>query len=244
MLSKVICFVLIGGLFSNTVFLGMSSASGSNGSNIFLPGSKPFGLSYSDHIMNYWKWLLFIDKNINPVNDQKGDKCAIGQLDVNSSVFYLVSTPGGKSFSTAERVCKIPHERGLFIPVTQVEISYNESPGSKSDQDLINEAKADQDGVTSMSLNIDGIEYEFADLNKFRTQTPAFDVVFGSDPSFGQKAGPLYGVEAGPSRTAADGRYIITEPLTQGNHTIRFNNSYDPMRTILAQDVTYKIIVE
>lgn len=230
---------MMGGLISSIAIIpfAMATGPGSNSLNIFPPGSKPYGLSFSEHIQNYWEWLLAIPGDVNPVNDPSGDKCTTGQLSVNSSVFYLVSTPGGKSFSTADRICKVPAGKGLLIPVTQVEISDKEAPTIKTDEGLVQEAKADQDDVTAMSLKIDDRRYTMDELAKFRTQAGAFDVFFK-----GPK--PLYGVDEGQSRSAADGHYIITEPLTRGNHTIQFNNSYDPSKLPLAQDVTYRIIVE
>lgn len=237
MLNQVSCLAIVGGFISMVIPFATAAGSAPNSIKIFPPGTEPNGLPYPEHIKNYWKWLLSIPGDVNPVNDPTGSTCATGQLSSNSSVFYLVSTPGGKSFSVADRICKVPFGKGLFIPVTQVEISQKESPTIKTDQGLVDEAKSDQDDVRFASLKIDGKQYMLNELDKFRTQTGAFDVFFK-----GPK--PLYGVDEGASRAAADGRYIITEPLPKGNHTIQFNNSYDPTKTPLAQDVTYRIIVE
>jgi hypothetical protein len=52
---------------------------GSTSVNIFPPGSKPYGLTYAEHIKNFWKWSLEIPAKENPVNDPTGEKCANGQ---------------------------------------------------------------------------------------------------------------------------------------------------------------------
>jgi hypothetical protein len=105
-------FILV--LFSYTLL----PVAGLNSVNIFPPGSKPYGLTYADHIKNYWKWLLSMPANENPLEDPTGEKCVNGQSNSNSSVFYLSGNGGGKS----DRTCKVPAGKGLFIPVMVVEL--------------------------------------------------------------------------------------------------------------------------
>jgi hypothetical protein len=209
--------------------IGLSSV------NIFPPGDKPYGLTYADHIKNFWGWSLKIPAKENPINDPTGAKCAAGQENSNSPVFYLAYNNGG----TSNRTCKVPAGKGLFIPVMQVEKSDKEAPGS-SVQQLDVSAKKDQDIVNSLYLKIGDKEYNFQDLNKYRTHTDAFDVVFPDNGIFGVLKG-------GVSKAVADGRYIITEPLAKGTYNIHFKSSLlDPANpdTNFAQDITYTIIAE
>ena len=141
----------------------------SNSVNVFPPEAKPYGLTYSEHIKNFWKWILAIPANENPINDATGEKCGIDQAETNSSVFYLAFNNGGKS----ERTCKIPAGKGLFIPVMQVEISNKDLPNA-SVEDLIANTKADQDSVNSLYLKIDDKELKYEDLVKYRTSTGDF----------------------------------------------------------------------
>jgi hypothetical protein len=104
----------------------MLPVTGSKPVNIFLPGSKPYGLPYDKHIENFWKWTLGIPAKDNPINDPTGEKYATGQSNTNSSVFYLTFNNGGVS----ERVCEVPAGKGLFIPVMQVELSDKDTPGA------------------------------------------------------------------------------------------------------------------
>ena len=67
----------------------------SNSVNVFPPEAKPYGLTNSEHIKNFWKWILAIPANENPINDATGEKCGIDQAETNSSVFYLLSIMGG-----------------------------------------------------------------------------------------------------------------------------------------------------
>lgn len=220
------------------LFSGMlSPILGSTTVNIFPPESKPYGLTYSEHQENFWKWLLEIPAKDSPVNDPTGDKCTNGQVDSNSSVFYLSFNNGGIS----ERTCKVPVGKGLFIPVMEVEYSEKEAPNA-SVEDLHKAAKKDQDSVNSLYLKIGNKEYNYEDLIKYRSQTDVFEVVFPDNGIFGV-------IEGGVSKAVGDGFYIITEPLTNGTYPIHFKSSlicpdpdcFDPN---FAQDIKYNIIAE
>jgi hypothetical protein len=212
------------------------SVSGLN-SNIFLPETKPYGLTYAEHEKNFWKWALSIPAAENPVNDPTGEKCANGQSNTNSSVFYLSFNNGGKS----ERTCKVPAGKGLLIPVMQVVITDKDIPGA-SIEELATSAKKDQDSVNSLYLKIGDKEYTYEDLLKYRTPTDAFDVVWANKAIFGI-------LEGGPSKAVADGFYILTEPLTIGTYPIHFKSSLicpdpDCSEPNFAQDIAYNITAE
>jgi hypothetical protein len=235
-LNKIITSFIVTPVLSILLFSTiLSPVAALNTVNIFPPGGKPYGLTYADHIKNYWKWAIKTPANENPVNDPTGVKCATGQENTNSSVFYLAFNNGG----TSQRTCKVPAGKALFIPVMQVESSDKELPKA-SVADLSNSAKNDQDHVNSLYLKIGDKEYNFKDLDKYRTHTDAFEVVFPDNGIFGVLKG-------GVSKAVADGRYIITEPLAKGTYPIHFKSSLiDPSNpdTNFAQDITYKIIAQ
>jgi hypothetical protein len=206
--------------------------------NIFPPGSKPYGLTYSKHIENYWKWVLGIPAKENPINDQIGEICATGQSNSNSSVFYLTFNNGGQT----ERVCKIPAGIALFIPISQALISNIDLP-TATPSELKDGVKADQDGVNSLYLKIGDKEYNFEELRaKYRNPIDVFNVTIADNGIFGA-------VKGGPTKAAADGYYVITEPLQNGNYTVHFKSSLhctgeDCLETTFAQDIKYTIIAE
>src|SRR6266508_2868801 len=100
--------------------------------------------------------------------------------NASKSVFYLIGNSGGKTIKT----CKIPAGLGLLIPIIVVEASQAETPGATI-EDLNRIAKNDQDHVTSLSLRINGTEYKYEDLLKYRTHTKDFDVIFPDNAEFG-----------------------------------------------------------
>ncbi|MFB5600267.1 MAG: hypothetical protein ACE5SW_08590 [Nitrososphaeraceae archaeon] len=202
---------------------------------IFPPESKPYDLTFAEHQENFWKWILAIPANESPVNDRTGEKCANGQSNSNSSVFYLSFNNGGIS----TRSCEVPAGKGLFIPVMQVEYSEKEVPNA-SIEDLRRTVTKDQDSVNSLYLKIGNKEYKFDDLLKYRTQTDVFEVVFPDNGIFGV-------IDGGISKAVGDGFYIITEPLTKGNYSVHFKSSLicldiDCAEPNFAQDIKYNII--
>jgi len=214
----------------------ISFAAGINSVNIFPPESKPYGLSYEQHVKDFWKWLIFIPQDKSPWEDETGENCAIGQLNTNSSVFYLSSNGGGKS----DRTCTLPAGKGLFIPVSPMEISDKEAP-NRSIEDLHKIAKKDQDSVTSLYLKINDKEYTRQDLSKYRIPTEDFEVTFPKNA--------VFGATEGISKAVADGYYVITEPLEKGNYTILYKSSLicpeiDCIQPNFAQDIKYRLIVE
>ena len=195
------------------VYCALTPAAASSSSNIFPPNSEPYGLTYDEHAQNFWKWLLSIPASESPMDDTKGDRCTVGQSNTNSSVFYL-----GPGEGKVERTCTIPAGKGLVIPVMEVEQSDKEIPDA-SVEVLTSAAKKDQDSVNSLYLKIDNKEYTYNDLLNYRTQpTEPFQVIFPDNGVFGV-------AEGGPSQVVADGWYIVTEPLTPGNHTVHFKSS-------------------
>ena len=205
---------------------------GSSSIGIFPLDSKPYGLSYAEHAQNFWKWLLPIPASDSPANDRTGEKCTVGQSNTNSSVFYLVEGEG-----EVKRKCTVPAGKGLLIPIMNVEISDKETPGS-SVEELINAAKTDQNNVNSLYLKIDNDEYTYDDLLKYRLPQPTvFQVTFADYGLFGVK-------EGGNSTVAADGFYILTEPLTAGSHIVHFRSSLlgSEAEPAFAQDVSYDIV--
>ena len=230
--------VIVSFLFMLLLFAGtLSPVLGSQSVNIFPPGSKPYGLTFAEHQKNFWKWILEIPANESPVNDPSGEKCANGQSNSNSSVFYLSFNSGG----IAERTCKVPVGKGLFIPIMQVEFSEKEVPNA-SIEDLRRTVTKDQDSVNSLYLKIGDKEYKYADLLKYRTQTDVFEVAFPDNGIFGV-------IEGGVSKVIGDGFYIITEPLIQGNYSVHFKSSLicldpDCAEPNFAQHIKYNIIAE
>lgn len=67
-----------------------SPIAASNSVNIFPPESKPYGLTYTEHAKDFWKWALKIPASENPVNDQtEREMC---EWTVEHKFFSFLST--------------------------------------------------------------------------------------------------------------------------------------------------------
>jgi hypothetical protein len=235
------CFIAISVLYILLLLPSLISSSAAavavtQSVNIFPPDSKPYGLSYEEHVKNFWKWIISFPIDKSPWNDATGANCDNGQSKTNSSVFYLSGNGGG----TSVRTCKVPAGKGLFIPVSPMEVSDKEAP-NRSVEDLHKIAKKDQDSVTSLYLKINDKEYSRADLSKYRIHPGVIEVTFPKNA--------IFGATEGISKAAADGYYVITEPLAKGTYTIQYKSSLicpgtDCLEPNFAQDVKYIITVE
>lgn len=239
-----------------------------NSSNIeiFDPETKLYGLTYDDHAKNYWKWLVSIPKNQTPEKDPTGARCLYGQENSNSSVFYLSSGPNNQ---TVERTCTVPYGKGILIPLMVVEVSDEEVPQtlkftvdvevsdeevpkilkikvddlSKIIENLTRVANTDQNSVNNLYLRIDNTEYQMEDLSKYRIHTDGFVLNFPKDAVFGASEGPAIAV--------ADGHYIVSKPLSKGEHMVHWKSSLkcpeddeSCFENSFTQDVKYKLIVK
>jgi hypothetical protein len=204
--------------------------------NILSPNDSPHGLTYEEHAKRFWKHLLSIPSDQSPIKDKTGEKCAVGQENSSSPVFYLVGSNGSK----VERTCTIPHGKGVLIPVMVVEVSDQERPNA-TEEELHKISSKDQDSVTSMYLRVDDKEYDKNYLSKYRIHTDAFDVVFPDNA--------IYNAAPGKSKAVADGHYILTDVLPKGKHEIHYKSSLtcegeDCLEPRYEQDIKYTLTVE
>lgn len=170
------------------------------------------GLSYEDHVINYWKLTLSIPKKDHPWYDPTGQKCRVGQEKLNSSVFYLPTNGGGQD----KRICKIPAGLGILIPIIVGEYSlleYKNRGENKKVENLPQDAKGDQDRMRNLELKINDTKFTEDILRKHSVLTGIFNATFPDNGIFDVKKG-------GPTMSAADGYYIITEPLSKGTYLI------------------------
>jgi len=229
-MDQILGFTIIIILVFGIIQFPNSTTIASNSTNIFPPESKPYGLSYPEHLQNYWKWIISIPLDQSPMEDT-GENCSINQTNTNSSVFYLANSGGG----VVTRTCNVPADKALFIPIYPMVLAKAESPDA-TDEDLRNDAKADVDRVlkSSLSLKIDNSVYK--NLTAYRIISDIFDIYFPENAIFGTASPGIY-------KSAADGYYIITPPLSKGNHTIEFGSAQSGNQPY-SQHVTYHLTVE
>ena len=172
--------------------------------SVFLPNEKPFNLTYGEWSAEWWKWLLSSPNDSNPSTDKTGQYCTMNQN--NSNVWFLAGTSGGYE----ERKCSIPEGMAILVSPIEVICTFAEYPELKTEDDLRNCAKSDQDAVKDVKLTVDSIP--MTGLQNYRVASSSFNVTLPENNIFG----------APPQTTEAvsDGTFVMLKGLSVGNHTI------------------------
>ena len=197
---------------------------------IFSVDSKPYGISYPEWTAKWWQWIISIPEKDNPNLDFTGEKCSLNQND--SNVVFLAPTFGG----SATRECTISQGKAIFFPILTGECDYLTEPTIKTEPELLKCAMSVNEGGV-VKATVDGVELK--NLEKYRVQSPLFDLTIPPDTAF---EGPV-----GKTKGIADGYYVFLEPLSPGKHTLQFSGSVvdNPTTgtTSYATAVTYNIEV-
>jgi hypothetical protein len=195
---------------------------------VFSPDSSPYGRTYGEWTAEWWKWLISMPTEENPLNDPTGERCAEQQ---SGPVWFLVGSGGGK----AERSCTIPAGVAVLIPAINVECSFAEDASLKTEDDLRACAMEDQDLVTQYGGTLDGV-----DLEVHRVQSPAFNLTF--------PANNIFTAQEGPTRAVSEGYWIFLKPLSPGEHELHAEGllvDYTVTGPVnLVEDSTYDLTVE
>ncbi|HKH85608.1 MAG TPA: hypothetical protein VKA40_03580 [Nitrososphaera sp.] len=201
----------------------------SSETNVFSIDSEPYGLTYGEWAARWWLWLLSIPSRDDPSDDKTGEKCAINQVDEH--VWFL----SGHSPGRHETFCKVPLGKAIFIPLLTGLCDYHHDTDSKTESELRACAFSGIRGA-SMQLSINGMEIR--NVESYRVQSPLFDLTVPPDNFFGLE--PI-----NSTRAAADGYYVMVEPLPTGQHAIGIKSSIvgDPVSSF-ATDGIYNLEVK
>lgn len=192
----------------------------------------------------WWQWAYSIPVDQNPLLDESGANCGIGQ---SGPVFNLAGI--FNETGTANRPeCVVPAGKALFVPILNAECSNVEGNGM-TEKALRDCAKGLMDMVDPASLQLDVDGYSFGHLENFRVSNltkpqgyhftlPDNNVLqlFGYDAPAGDCYYPDPTGRCVPYLSVSDGYYMLLPPLRPGQHTIHFHGSIPDMFTL---DVTY-----
>jgi hypothetical protein len=220
----------LGLLIVSVIALSLHSTAWADDINpgIFSTDSQPYGLTYEDWGKKWWQWFISLPEDQNPLNDETGEKCQNGQVDPN--VWYLTGTGGG----TVTRSCTLPNGTSVLISVAGNSCAYSEYPNLSSEKELRDCAIAGNQ-VDRLEVFVDGRKLE--DVRNYHATSDLFTEDFPENN--------LWDVKPGPTEAVYDSYLLFLEPLSIGNHTIRFLQN-----TVLgdvgnyAYDVTYLLNVE
>ena len=186
----------------------------------------------------WWQWAFSIPTAQNPLVDQSGGNCMVGQ---RGSIWFLGTVVPVSPSTKATRACKVPEGVTLFFPVINV-LGYNspncqQGPANASVKDLRKDVGGAIDSVKLNDLDVDLdhkaiYHFDRVQSDVFALALPA-DNISGNNTTIQRCAAGVY------SPAVDDGYYLKLDPLKIGNHTLHIQ-SKSPVATF---DVTYNLSV-
>jgi hypothetical protein len=196
----------------------------------FTAGDAPYGKSYGEWTVEWWRWILGIPKRVSPVVDVSGEYTAMNQQ--NRDVYFLAGKLAEERDDLPERYCKISAYKSILVPVINSESSMLENPELRNDDDIVQHVKNDQNTIVKKQFYLDG---KVIRPERISSDPPVFDVYMVDDSLFTVGPGRM-------TRASADGYWIFLKPLPRGEHTISFHGSCEMGR--LRSGAIYKIDIE
>ena len=185
----------------------------------------------------WWQWALSVPVAQNPLADETGDSCMVGQ---RGSDWFLAGTFG---VSTAARTCSIPDGVTLFVPVANF-VGFDTPNACGQDatplsSEFYRSIAADFiGGVINASVTLDNK----AVTPLHRVQSKVFAVALPRDNLFAAACAAYGGLPAGVYSPAIDdGIYVRLDRLAIGAHTLRVHAENPSWGFML--DVTYSLTV-
>jgi len=188
---------------------------------------RPFGLSWEEWTIRWWKWVLSIPKEKNPGFDSTGERSYFPQQFQDDNVIFLVGTFGG----TVERTYTIPKGKPVLLPIINYTFCSKDEASVLTDEDLQIRAQSDINDIVEKQALIDG--KSILEIEKYRVKTKAFDIVYPENN--------VFGLSKGPTRAVSDGYWIFLKPMQVGSHNIYVAGSCSSGKTKL--DVTLHLSV-
>ena len=206
--------------------------------------SPQVAFSDSDHLpplstlsAEWWQWAVSIPPGDNPMLDETGKDCMIGQ---RGSLWFLAGFFLGNG-TKISRTCSVPEGTTLYFPVINtISINIPNVCGQTEDltvKEICASNKVVIDSAHDVSVKVDNKPAN--DLLR-RVKSDIFAVALPEDNVFNAFCGGPGTVPAGVfSPSGDDGYYVLLKPLKPGHsHTIHFH-AEGPS----TQDVTYELTV-
>jgi hypothetical protein len=169
----------------------------------------------------WWQWALSIPSSVNPILDNSGKACALGQ---RGNVWFLAGNTGGRS----SRQCTLPAGVRVLIPLHNSLCFPDATITATQCQDALAQ---DYASFTSWSVVLNGLPQAIIEQPPVPGEY-VFSVAVPRNALFGYKPG-LYRV------TNAAGRWALIDLAVPGVYTLRVQSK----RAEFALDVAYELTV-
>ena len=195
----------------------------------FTVDDRPYGKTYGNWTVEWWRWVLGIPKRINPVVDMSGKYTTMNQQ--NRDVFFLAGKLAEKRENLPERSCKVSGQKSILVPVINCEANPLENPELETLKAIEQRARSDEDTIVSYHCYLDG---KAVPTHRVHSDPIIFEVSLVEDNLFSAKGGLTH--------ASADGYWAFLKPLPKGEHTISFQGSCEMGR--LHSGAVYKVSIE
>jgi hypothetical protein len=199
------------------------------------PQSESFPQTYGEWSAQWWQYVLGIPADENPLFDNTGAQCGLGQW---GAVFFLVGT--ATTGPVVRKKCKVPADTGLFFPIINISCAVPEDGRTAKDIEKVCSDIVDLVDQKSLFLTIDGTSVPNVKNFRARELFSFTGSAHGPYETTGcaTELQPCY---ADFRATAfSDGYWAMLNPVSLGKHTIHFGGSIPPSFTV---DVTYELTV-
>lgn len=199
--------------------------------------TKVLGKSIGVWSSIWWKWSLSIPASMNPMKDNSGANCSVGQ---KGKVWFLAGNFAAADNTPVVRNCTIPAKKYILFPIANsiwVQTPQDDPLYTEPDFRRLANENLPQSIGGELEATLDDNRIIFNPKTPItQSQSPIFTVVFPSDNVFGVDASLLTG-----SPIVSDGYWVMLPPLSVGDHVLHFRAGKD---ATLTQDITYHLTVK
>jgi hypothetical protein len=175
----------------------------------FTADSSPYGTTYGSWTTKWWQWILSTPKSRNPIVDGSGQYASINQPSMD--VWFMAGKLGDENRKLPNRFCAIPYGRSILFPVINCEANPVEYPELRTDQDIIEHVKKDEDSIIKKECYVDG---KSIPAQRVKSDPIIFELNMVDHNLFTEKGGSTY--------ASADGYWVFMKPPPKGEHTVSF----------------------
>lgn len=167
----------------------------------FSPNEKPYRRTWEDWSRLWWQWLISNPKDRNPIYSHD---MSIGNNDPN--VYFLAggyNPTGVYRHIQSEFDVTMPSNKALFFPTVNIMMTMADDEALRTDQDLVNHVKCDQDDIVTKRMRLDDLV-----LDGHRVALKPFDLHLPPNN--------INNTQSCVTRAAGDGFWIFMRPLPRG----------------------------
>jgi hypothetical protein len=195
----------------------------------FSVDSCPYGLSYGEWTVEWWRWFLSASKSKNPALDTTGEYADLNQPP--RYVWFLAGKLADEDRDLPNRQCGIPVGRSILFPVISCEANALEFPELKTEQEVIDHVRADENTIVEKVCLLND---KPVPVQRVQSDPAIFQVKLSEDN--------VYNVRGENTTAYGDGYWVFLKPLPQGDYILSFRGSCENGR--LRSGANYKLKIQ